>query len=414
VTDAMTGLSASTKYLVIAQACVGGNDANATFGFQIIERDTGETDLVVSNSEMIREPSNTTKPSDYTWSGIVTTRSGGADSGFMFQQKAVSSGTAKVDYVSIVAIDLSELTEGSDYFVSDDATNVRHTTSAVKRNDYTIDAADAKDNTWLLLGFMRTDANNTANSAEIVFQQTTTSGGTETMYTALFEAEDTTEQLQHVMSYGKAFTIDEDVMLALWSRDDGGFLGANEYMASSIIGLRLSAFEQYWAGYSATPDLDNGPSFNDRHTSRITPDTSGTIVLIGTMIANLQATGRRIFQRLQIDDTSIPNTLLESTHSCRTYDNTDLIPVNVVATHSVTADTIYPFAYQFKENYSGTGVNESGFVVFSTELAATTIPAYNVIAAQTNAAGDVIAQSFQAGDVKTQSTQAGDVATETI
>jgi len=80
----------------------------------------------------------------------------------------------------------------------------------------------------------------------------------------------------------------------------------------------------------------------------------------------------------------------------------------------VTADTEYEFAYQFKEAYSGTGVNESGFVVFSTELAATTIPAYNVIAAQTNAAGDVIAQSFQAGDVKTQSTQAGDVATETI
>lgn len=403
VTAAMAGLTASTKYLLIVQACIGGDNANATFGFQIIERDTGETDLVVPNSEMIREPSNATKSSDYAWSGVVTTRSGGADSGFMFQQKAVSSGTAKVDYVSIVAIDLTDLTEGSDYFVSDNSASATHTTSSVERVSHELSAANAKDNSWLLMGFMQTDSTNVSNSAELVMKEVATSSGTTTMYTSLFEPEDTTEQLQHVTSYGKAYTVDESVTYSLWSRDDGGTSNFNEYIASSIVGLRLNVFEQYNVHYNATPDLDNGSSFNSRFTGSITPDTTGTVVFVGTMVAALNSTGRQLFERLQVDTTSIPNTLLEGTEACRTYDGTDLIPVNVVATHAVTADTAYAYDYQFKEIYTGAGVNESGLVAFSTELSAAAIPiAYNVIVTESTAAGDDIAQTNQAGNVATE------------
>ena len=400
VTAAMAGLTASTKYLLIVQACIGGDNVSNTFGFQIVERDTGETDLVVPNSEMIREPSNATKSSDYAWSGIVTTRSGGADSGFMFQQKAVSSGTAKVDYVSIVAIDLSELTEGSDYFVSDNSASATHTTSSVQRVSHELSSANAKDNSWLIMGFMQTDSNNSINSAEIVMKEVATSSGTTTMYTALFESEDLTEQLQHVLSYGKAYTVDETVTYSLWSRDDAGIVGFNEYIASSIVGLRLNVFEQYNVHYDATPDLDNDNSFNSRFTGSITPDTTGTFVFVGTMIARLKSVGRILFERLLVDTKSTPNSLLEETNACRTYNFSDLIPVNVVATAEATADIASTYEYQFKEAYTGTGVNGSGLVVFSTEISSAIT--YNVIVTESTASGDDIAQTHQAGNVATE------------
>ena len=69
VTDAMTGLSASTKYLVIVHAIVGGDSAAKTFGWQLVQRGDAFSDVVAENSEMIREPYNTTKRSGYAMAG---------------------------------------------------------------------------------------------------------------------------------------------------------------------------------------------------------------------------------------------------------------------------------------------------------------------------------------------------------
>ena len=403
VTSTMSGLSASTKYLVIAQANVGGTNQNETFGFQLVERDD-TTDTAVANSEMIREPSSTTKTSDYSWAGVVTTQAGGADAGFIMQHK-VDDGTGSVvtEAASIVAIDLTDLTEDSDYFVSEDSTEATHTTSLVERNSTELSAANAKDNTWLTIGFMRIDATTVTESAEIVMEEATPAAST-TVFTALFEPEDTTEQMPHFFAYAKEYTADEAVTFSLDSRDDAGSSNFNEYKASTIIGLRLNAFEQYAAHYTATADLDNGSSFNDRFSGTITPDTTGTIVLVGSMIANLGSTNRQMFERIQVDSTSIPNTLLESSEACRTYDGSDLIPICAVATHSVTADTAYPYAYEFKEIYSGAGANESGFAVFSTEIASTIPLPYNVEATETTQAGDAETETIQAGDEAAQTT----------
>ena len=412
VTDAMTGLSASTKYLVIVHAIVGGDSAAKTFGWQLVQRGDAFSDVVAANSEMIREPYNTTKRSGYAWAGIITTESSTPNGGFVFQHKAVASGTATTEYVTVTAIELTELTEGSDYFAKENTSAATHTTTLASRVSHRISAANAKDETWMILGFIEIGANNAYNSSEIVLREQLGDDIVTDLYTVLAEYEDTAEKCQFLLTYAKAYTVDESATYFLYSRDDSGLLSRNTYNASTIIGLRLSAFEQYAIHYTSTPELNPPPSFDDRFTGTITPDTTGEVVYLSTMIAELVSTSRTVFERLQVDDVSVPNALLEAQEAATAYDSTDMLPMNIVTAEAVTADTGYDYALQFKAY--ATVVNSSSLVAFSTELAVVPIPAYNVIAAQTNAAGDVIAQSFQAGDVKTQSTQAGDVATETI
>jgi len=397
VTDAMTGLSASTKYLVIVHAIVGGDSAAKTFGWQLVQRGDAFSDVVAANSEMIREPYNTTKRSGYAWAGIITTESTDPDGGFVFQHKAVSSGTATTEYVTVTAIELTELTEGNDYFVTENTSAATHTTTLVSRASHEIAAVYAKDETWMILGFIEIDGNNSTNSSEIVLREQLGDAAETDLYNVLAEYEDTTDKYQFLLTYAKAYTVDESATYTLYSRDDGGVSNLNEYKASTIIGLRLSAFEQYAIHYTSTPDLDNPASFNDRFTGTITPDTTGEVVYLSTMIAKLVSTGRSVFERLQVDDVSVPNALLEAQEAATAYDNTDLLPMNIVTAEAATADTGYDYALQFKETYADVGVNSSALVAFSTELSAILPITYSAVARESFVAGNAASETFLAG-----------------
>ena len=396
VTDAMTGLSASTKYLVIVHAIVGGDSAAKTFGWQLVQRGA-LSDVVAANSEMIREPASATKTSGYAWAGIITTESVAPDDGFVFQHKAVSSGTATTEYVTVTAIELTKLTDKDDYFVTENTSAATHTTTLASRASYEIAAAYAKDETWMILGFIEIDGNNTSISSEIVLREQLGDAAETDLYNVLAEYEDTTEKCQFLLTYAKAYTVDESATYTLYSRDDGSLASFNEYKASTIIGLRLSAFEQYAIHYTSTPVLDNPASFNDRFTGTITPDTTGIVVYLSTMIAKLVATGRSAFERLQVDDVSVPNALLEAQEAATAYDSWDTLPMNIVTAEAVTADTGYDYALQFKETYAAVGVNSSALVAFSTELSAILPITYSAVARESFVAGNAASETFHAG-----------------
>jgi len=407
VTASISGtMKASTKYLVMCSAHVTSTSNARPWKMRLIERSVVTGVVEIDTSEVIREATTVGKTNPYMWTGIYTTTATAPNDGGIILQQAVTNGvdTVETEYVSLIAIELSNLTEGTDYFVSSDSTAITETESLVERVSHTLNPSTTGP--WFVLAFVSTNVEDVNGSAtNVVFTQTTTTSSVPTATVASnirFEGEDLTEVVPTVQAWAENYSGVDSVEWKIETKSilAGGSDSPNKYLASSIVGLRLGALQNNSIDATVTPVDTTSGDFVDRFSANtITPTTTGTVVFVGTQNADLSSTGRSFFTRVQVDDgggyESIPNAAQSDTESWVTYDPADILTTMFCATHDVVAETDYDFKYQYKETYSPSSCNEAAFVAFTLEQAPEVM--YSSEAAEIYMAGVEAGETYMAG-----------------
>ena len=99
--DALTN---GTTYYVVCHAIVEGNSSSLTFEWRLVDRTN--SDAVLSNSTVTREPTQSGTPQSYYFVGKFTAGSDGG--GLAFEQRSATSplNIARTQYVSMMIFDL--------------------------------------------------------------------------------------------------------------------------------------------------------------------------------------------------------------------------------------------------------------------------------------------------------------------
>ena len=154
-------LTKGKTYYIICHALVDGNAANKVFEWRLVDRTNSDT--VLSNSTMLREPHTMNETQSYYFVGRVTARGDGG--GIAFEQKASTGKTVRTQYISMMIMDLSEM-DSEDIFFANDATTAAHTGTFANRASLTVSRPTSGD-IYLMFAWVSTETNKVSINAEM-------------------------------------------------------------------------------------------------------------------------------------------------------------------------------------------------------------------------------------------------------
>lgn len=399
-------LTSGTTYYVICHALVEGNANARVFEWQLVDRTNG--DAVLSNSTMKREPATSNACQSYSFVGRITAGSDGG--GLAFEQKSAATKTVRTQYLSMLLLDVSNL-DSSDFFYANDSTGASHTATFVDRANLTVSSPTNGD-TYLMFGWVATDTNRVTINSEMRMQVTQTPEATLNAPLISYEGEDLTEVLNWWVC--RPYTVtDNSTKFAIQTRDDDDSGTVNQYLESTIFGLRLNAFENFASGYTDAIKTTASADWLELQSVSLTPDTTGDVIVAASSVFDPDGAVRASYQRVQIDGTTKPNTQPENEFSAISNDATDLLGLPYIMKYSGTASTSATIDLDAKKNTIATiGWLEYSVSAFSTTLVSTAPINYSAVATQTFASGDVASESYNSGDVASETFNSGDVASE--
>ena len=401
--DALTN---GTTYHVVCHAIVEGNSSSLPFEWRMVDRTN--SDAVLSNSTLIREPTQNGVPQSYYFVGRVTAGSDGG--GLAFEQRASTSllAIARTQYVSMMIFDLSNM-QSTDYVFDNDDNDTELTQTMASFAAARI-TSPSEDDTWLMWAWQATATNNTTVNTEMQLHFDDIASQ-ETAPQISFEGEDLTEVLGWFVS--RPFTIDGTPATATWtikSRDDGSAT-QNHHLESTIFGIRLDAFRDFSATYTGTETISTSTDWIELESSSFTPTHAGDVIVSAYSTYNPDGSTRKSYQRLQVDGTTSPNAQPDSEYSANANDATDELALGYITKYTGAALTSATLDYDVKYGNSvSKGWKEYSLVAFTTELQKMIV--YSAVALDTYNSGDIASQTFASGDVADDTYSSGDVAAE--
>ena len=324
-----------TTYHIVCHAITRGPDNANVFDWRLYDRTNNE---VITESLVKREMTQANKPQSYYYVGRIT--AGDRGGGIAFEQKSDGVQTLYTDFVSMMIFDLSVMNE-SDYFYAEDTTAAQHTTSLVDRASVT-NANPLADDEYLVWTWGSFLVDSVNGSAEMVLNCTEpASTGDEPLM--LFEGEDLTEQLGWMFcrhyTYGGS---NSSITWKVQTRDDtiaSGRATQTDYAASTIFGLRLNAFENFFGNYTSSLLLTTTTGWKQLDTSGFKTDNDSDVVVSAAAMFDGTTTLKRSGARIQLDGTTSPNNVPNTKLSCNTNDATDRLPLSYITKYSATADS---------------------------------------------------------------------------
>jgi hypothetical protein len=400
------GLVDGTTYHVVCHALTTATSGSDVFQWRLVDRTNSDT--VLSNSTLKREPATANAAQSYSFVGKFTAGSDGG--GLAFEQQSVATKTVKTKYLSMMIFDLSNL-ESSDFFYANDTTAASHSGIFVNRATLTV-SEPTSDDTYLMFGWVATDTNKVSNNSEMRMQ-VTAAGETdiETPFIS-YEGEDLTEVLNWWICRPYTMT-DNSTRFTVQTRDDNVAGDVNEYLESTIFGMRLNAFENFSTRYTDAEDTTTSTDWHELESIAITPDSSGDVNVFADAVFRPQGTLTSSFERLQVDGTTSPNTVPETQSSCRSNDATDYLSMPYVTQYSGVAATSATIDLDAKKGLSSNiGWLNTSISAFTSAILSTAPINYSSVASQAYNSGDVAAQTHNSGDAASESFNSGDVASE--
>jgi len=277
VTVASTNFVAGGKYLIVCTAQVGGDDANAIFGFRLAH---GATPTVFLGAEMVIEPAslNDWARTDYGYLTVFDQPGGGAED-IIFQLWTADSGnTAKADSIILWWIRLdADLIENTDWVYSEDDYSGSPFELAVCPTYSTLSSLNnvgANGETWLLLGCM--DYRPSATNYQIDFWLNVATDAEDAPRFSR-EPEDTSEQLTWLLA--RAMTLTGARSMTLRGCEESASANCDVY-SGHLFALRLDAFADaqiFWNGSDISLAQDTWTEIGDLD---FTPSTQADFMLL--------------------------------------------------------------------------------------------------------------------------------------
>ena len=391
--DALTD---GTTYYVVCHAIVDANSSALTFEWRLVDRTN--SDAVLSNSTLIREPAQNGVEQSYYFVGRFTAGSDGG--GLAFEQRSATdvSKIARTQYASMMIFDLSNM-QSNDFFFDNDRTNTA--LSATTFADFAAGSITAPQDgeIWMVWGWQASAMNNVDKSVEM--QLNYDNGTSETNTPSIkFEGEDLTEVLGFSMS--QPFTIADTPATATWtmlSRDSGvSAVAQNNHLESTVFGVRLNAFKDFTSTFTEAETTSTSTDWVELKSSSFTPTHAGDVIVSAYSTANLDGSTRKSFQRVQVDGTTSPNVRPDTQYSSNANDASDELALGYITKYTGVAGTAATLDYDVKKNIANdVGWGQFSLVAFTIELE----EAFNfsAVALDTYNSGDRASETFAAGDV---------------
>jgi len=391
-------------YYVICHALVEGGLTNETDSFRLVDRTNSDT--VLSNSTMIREPYTANYTQSYYYLGRFTAGSGGG--GLAFEQKSSVDGfTVSTQYLSMLLLDLSELS-AEDYFYAN------NTTSTVLTDDYvtfaTATPSTIKDDDWLVLGWQATDTN-VVNAYSTNVQLYSDIDHDD--INSVTEGEDLTEVLNVLQ--GKPYTIPSTIS-SVWSikskiTPSGGSATNNTHLESTLVGLRLNAFSEYAKVFTSAETTTTSTAFNEYATVTFNPVVDGDVAVFGSSLFHAGGTGRPASSRVQVQGTTLPNTQPNTEYSCKSNDGSDVLPMSYVFKYASDGSSKAIDLDCLKTTPADIGFSKVALVAFTAEIADRS-DVFSAVAVSTFASGSIASSPYTSGSVSSSTYNSGSVASE--
>lgn len=295
-----SNLDASSDYLLVFFALVGGNSANANdFEFRVVEEDGTPTVLTASEHRLEpRRTGSTLVGHAYAYMARVTTAATPNDYAMQLQTAGVN--TAHIAGMNAFAIKLDDVTENTDFFYDDDATSYTTLASSTYQDGAAVTIGDGTSD-YLVISTAHFVVDAVAPEALLRIDV----GGVVHGAT-ITETEDTAEEycigtLAFVSAPSASTTVTTQV-------SNSGSSGDIDVDNNRIFALRLDAFEDHAGTRDTTPTnitiaATDTVSGTLAHTTVTAASEDWMFVALG--VCDMGDNAKRIAPR--IDDTTIGN-----------------------------------------------------------------------------------------------------------
>ena len=302
----LSGFTGSKKYLIIANALIGGDTAVGRFDYRMLHGST-----VFDSSQRLIEP-NTPLGAEktYSWWTVFEQPATPETVKMQFRIFSTTGHTINADEIRIFAINLTDdLDEdtgaGGDWKFAEDASGpTQHTTTPVDRVSLTF-TPDTADEDWLILG----RAEVIIDSVVVQYEMHLLEDGSDARKQLAKEGEDTVEIDALTMVYVAEALSAASHTYKVQTEDDE--TGVNDYDTSALFALRLDAFESHSVIQTAGLFEPSGTGFEEIATVTHTPTTTGDHLIIGDMLSDSGTLEGSL--RLQFGGTSDPTGWEDST-----------------------------------------------------------------------------------------------------
>ena len=384
-------LIGNRKYLIIVNGRVGGNSNAQLFSFKT----TQDHDGSIITPLVTKEPSNYSVPFSYCAAEIITPS---VNTKINFEARSHSEvAIAKLYYLRIIALDITDLREGIDYFHSTDATSAEHTGSYALRNTYTIDddstgIASEKITVsgqgfgyavgnWLILGTALVDVDGDGTSEDSYGIRLKTGAGSESRGSTSYvmqpkistkeEGEDTDERAVLFAS----FPVNAQLGLSnigqrfqLLTGDPEGSASPNSYVSSTLIGLNMSRFKDVVYEYDGALVASTTNTELTIKTWSDQPSNDGKAFFIGCGVVDINTGGANFWTGLDQDDVDVFDLGNESATAIagRSNDASDEFAFVAMGLLDLDSSSTHEYKWQFtKVTTESASYEDIGYAMFS-------------------------------------------------
>lgn len=274
-TCAVSGLAASTKYLIIAKALFGGNVDSDNYGMRV---ETADDTTIESKSEARIEPTFVQNDELEPYFFVHSFTTDTSPDSVTIQTRSFDATALRIDQFSLLLIDLDDL-GSANYFENihaDDSVEYGLTFADTAN----LSAADlGTTEEWLLLGYQRTGIGSGGRNFDIrLFAANDGASQVEMNYHAA-EGEDTNElRVVGVAGRHKATSNTAAAIQALEEANAANHLNRGGY----LIALKASAFADFKFDFTAGSISVTSPGETDLATiTNYTPSTATNHLMVG-------------------------------------------------------------------------------------------------------------------------------------
>ena len=282
-TCTVSGLAATTKYLIIAKALIGGEDAGDDFGVRV---ETADDTGVESKSEARVQPTFTASDELEPYLFVHSFTTDSSPDNVTIQTRSWDTTVLNVDQMSLLLLDLDDL-GSSNFFETIDA-DTNDELNVGFQQEVVIAGSDlGTTEEWLCLGYLRVSMGSTGRSFGVQLNTANDDDSSANRSRHFAEGEDTAELrvVGHAARH-KAATADKDAAITASEEHDAANMNRR---GGYLIALKGSAFADFKFAYNSGNIEVSTTETTLATITDYTPSSATNHLIIGR--TNLNATG---------------------------------------------------------------------------------------------------------------------------
>jgi len=331
LTLSSSNLTAGHKYLILCTANLYSSSAAASAMCHVLH---GSTEFADSLFDGAASQATANAATTYRWVDVWTAVS---SENLVIEHKGHTGQVSSIDQIVLIAIDLNDLTENTDWFFSEYETDDTLTTTPQTGASITFTPSGVSD--WLVISNAQYYYGD--NTTSVIHQITRSGEASSSIPSSTIESYADPYTLSWLMNALRVFalTASSNTFAEQSSQHSGT---THTRLSSRMFALNLDVFENHGFAYTEADQTASTTSWaNQIQTLDFTPDTSGPCVIGSWHGFDTGGAFLTACARLQIDNTDDPATQTSDAQTFGGKDARDEATITLQTVLSATGSTTY-------------------------------------------------------------------------